>query len=132
PFDLDAAKQKYQPLTPRAVGIYALAQFALTIVATTALLAVSPQLSMSALILACAWVILTLSSLAGLLEGRLNWATEYLRLGALVPVLALDQSPVAMAPNLLRVVLVVIALSLFHAKRTAAVTHSSEQLREPS
>ena len=132
PFDLDAAKQKYQPLTPRAVGIYALAQFALTIVATTALLAVSPQLSMSALILACAWVVLTLSSLAGLLEGRLNWATEYLRLGALVPVLALDQSPVAMAPNLLRVVLVVIALSLFHAKRTAAVTHSSEQLREPS
>jgi len=82
PFRMEA-RQKYAPTVAPAVGAYAFVQFLLLVVAGTHALAYEFALGGANLLLAVAWVCLSIWSVCGLLQGRLGLlALEALRSGA--------------------------------------------------
>ena len=120
PFELASAKQKYIPEVSPPLQAYVLAQFALTILATTGLLALSERLATLELTLGAGWVLLSLWNLAGLQERGRWWFVEYLRL-LLLPVLAwaLQREALAVSPIASVVTLFATGVSVAHAAWTS-------------
>ncbi len=117
PFDLEQARHKYDPTLDGSTQLYVGLQFALTIVATTILLALSNDLSWTALALSCVWVIVTLCSLAAILEGRRRWPLEVARLAVLGPLALYWYATGAAQPWMTAAVLVLTLASVVHASR---------------
>lgn len=123
PFDLALARDKYSPEIARPIQIYVLAQFAMSILVTMGLLALSNNLSSAELIMGACWVLLSLWNLASLQERGRWWAVEHLRLVALTPLAWLLQP--GQSTLITGTLLVVAAASLIHATGTDRACRSA-------